>query len=836
MKRMFNVRVASLLVCLLLLSLVLPGFTYAQGSNKETVIEKVKGIQKIDKEVLEIVSDGTSNYTICIPDNPTNVEETAANELKNYIQKATGVELSIVNEKNAGAYTIMIGATKFAKENNVIVKGEEEWIIKGFNHRLVLTGGKTRGVLYSVYHFLEDIVGVRWWSYYEEDVPKLASIKVAEDFESSGTPAFEYRDIYDLHSVNKEDNSLFFVRNRMNGGYVNTEGAFFCNTPAEYGGDLYFAPPKGAHTFNLYFPASEYFVEHPEWYALNPDGVTHDPNGQLCMTNEELKQAFLAKVLKNIEDSYAAADAAGCPRPTYIAIDQNDALGGCQCSKCKASVDVSGASGHLLKFVNWMAGEVAKTYPEIKIKTLAYWFYVDVPKDDTKPADNVVVRLADSNTDILHDLNNPNNSSVKSRISAWSNICTNNNLYIWKYAVNYGINPVFPTMFTYGNDFKEYYNNGVKGVFVENEGSIATDMFDMKEWMMAKLMEDPNQDDVALMESFCHGYYGAAGDKVLEFLRLADTDARNSSMSVQFGTDIYYFNWVSVNTALTGNRLFEEALELVKDDETLSARVRLARSSLDKTIARRFTELKNTAENSGITGFNLNKSESAQRVVDCLNEQLALKCHEAGDHSTHTNYSCVEALKQIAVFEKLAQEVDVESPLPAELEGIPSEAITDFTPEMFRLYTSGQGLSIVKDEGSLVGNAAKITLADVDTASKQYYTITDTLPLLIGIYNPTTGTFGSAIHVGPADIITDKYMLIKLGDTKIPSGAYLYVFESWVVQQDLYSALSGDPNQLYDIYVSMKFEGAAYGGDSSKPDAIYVDRIIVVDKGLIPVV
>lgn len=359
MKRKFNERVSRILVCLLLLTLVLPGFTHAQELFAETINEtdekrtietneEEKGniviegssvaeceesnIATQDKEnsrdksregkLLEIVSEGKSNFIICIPDNPTKVEESAANELKDYIKKATGVELKIVKEKNSSAYALMIGATEFAKENNVIPEGEEDWIIKGFKHKLVLTGGKTRGVLYSVYHFLEDIVGIRWWNPWEEYVPETDEIIVEESFESNGTPSFVYREIYDgLYDVggdgdgvypDVEEPSLFYVRNRMNG--------HFSMTPAEYGGTFAYGPPYHVHSYSHYFPADKYFVDHPEWYSYSIDAGKRIPNGQLCLTNEELLNEFITKVKNSIKISYADADAKGKPRPVMFSI------------------------------------------------------------------------------------------------------------------------------------------------------------------------------------------------------------------------------------------------------------------------------------------------------------------------------------------------------------------------------------------------------------------------------------------------------------------------------------------------------------------------------------
>ena len=59
---------------------------------------------------------------------------------------------------------------------------------------------------------------------------------------------------------------------------------------------------------------------------------------------------------------------------------------------------------------------MAKEYPEMKVETLAYWQYFEVPTDDTVPDENVVIRLASSDIDIMHDLNHPNNVKAKAHL------------------------------------------------------------------------------------------------------------------------------------------------------------------------------------------------------------------------------------------------------------------------------------------------------------------------------------------------------------------------------------------------------------------------------------
>ncbi|MBQ6828596.1 MAG: hypothetical protein IJO46_11340, partial [Thermoguttaceae bacterium] len=50
---------------------------------------------------LVLAENGRSDYAIVLPDAPTPVQQTAANELRSYFAQATGVELPILTEKDA---------------------------------------------------------------------------------------------------------------------------------------------------------------------------------------------------------------------------------------------------------------------------------------------------------------------------------------------------------------------------------------------------------------------------------------------------------------------------------------------------------------------------------------------------------------------------------------------------------------------------------------------------------------------------------------------------------------------------------------------------------------
>lgn len=105
--------------------------------------------------------------TLVVPVERASVERTAEQELVDYVAKATGAKLKVVTEDAVfKGPAIHLGATAFVRTNVVDLAsfGEEEWIVRSVGDDLVIAGGPYRGVLYAAYHFLEDVLGVRWLS------------------------------------------------------------------------------------------------------------------------------------------------------------------------------------------------------------------------------------------------------------------------------------------------------------------------------------------------------------------------------------------------------------------------------------------------------------------------------------------------------------------------------------------------------------------------------------------------------------------------------------------------------------------------------------------------
>jgi len=138
------------------------------------------------------------------------------------------------------------------------------------------------------------------------------------------------------------------------------------------------------HSFNQMIPPEKYFSSHPEWFSLI-DGARRSERSQLCLTNKEMLQESIKNVLEWIQQH---------PEARIISVSQNDWTGWCECDNCRRVEEEEGGvhSGPLLRFVNAVADEIGKKYPDKLIDTLAYW-YTEDPPAKVRPRPNVRIRL-----------------------------------------------------------------------------------------------------------------------------------------------------------------------------------------------------------------------------------------------------------------------------------------------------------------------------------------------------------------------------------------------------------------------------------------------------------
>lgn len=735
--------------------------------------------------------------TVSAPPSPSLPEKTAATDLKHYLDKA-------LPEGFTEPLTFHVGTTAFAKQYGLgpDTLKDDQYVLRRLGNDVILIGGGTRGTLYAVYRFLEDYLGIHWWTPEAESVPVHTEPFELTEFDRTETPVFLSRIIYPDNRSPKTDNGRFAIRNRLNnyGDHPIT---------AEYGGAIRFGRPYMVHTFDWYMPVREYMAKHPEYFSLNSGKrVGGQYAGQLCLSNPAVAEIFIAKIKDYIVQDEEDARRLGIDPPRLYDISQNDNPVMCQCPACQAIVREEGAnSGLIIRFVNQIAAAVKEFRPNCKVSTLAYMM-TELPPQKTKPLENVVIRLCNTADNKTSSVLAPEQEPYRRKIRDWSVI--SNEIYIWEYSVIYGpMQPPYPSEYFVGDLFNFYAAGSVRHLFMEHELPEKADMHALKTWLEARMLENPAADRERLAAIFMDGYYGAAAPYLTQYRELLrDSVRRHHSFLYAFVESTTYLD---LDTVLKSMSLFDQAEQKVADNPELLRRVRRERFNLEQAAVLRYRKLTSewAANGNAPEKFPLNYRELLQRVESQWRENiLALtipKFHP-------------ELLNEMKQF------IDCYAALP-ETVGRPKKfkhwkpGTIDMTVDLAKTFQH----KIVSDPDSEAGFAVFVDLAK--TAKK------GAVPLETGAYSVSRALNLGKGLINPNSIPGPGYNYYHCMTVKPELSAYVYLLWDWRLQFTLDSAAARGEQQEYDVYISAKFSGQPY--KFSSPDApygIFVDRCLLVPR------
>ena len=427
----------------------------------------------------ELAKDGATGWEIVLPNEPTIVEKTAARELSEHLKLVTGADFQTLAENDVpadGRSLVFVGNTAKAPKKDYKF---DEILIKMDGGNLILAGHQKRGCLYAVYSFLQDVVGVRWWTPEDTLIPKKPTLVVADDLLVSYTPRMISREMYHR----KAQPTVFSARMKGNGFL----------TP-EYGGAVRII--NFVHSFYKYLPPEKYFDAHPDWYS-EIDGTRKHQRAQLCLTNEEMTRELTKNVLETLREN---------PDAKIIDVSQNDWHGFCTCEKCKAIDDAEEShAGTLVLVLNRVAEAVEKEFPDVLVESLAYQ-YTRKPPKTIKPRGNVLIRLCTIECSYIQPLDGEQNRKFAADIEDWSKLAKH--LFIWDYTTNYNdyLGP-HPNLRVLLPNVRYFVKHGAVGLFEEGEGD---DFCELKNWLLMRVMWEPNLGGEMLIGEFVRGYYGEA--------------------------------------------------------------------------------------------------------------------------------------------------------------------------------------------------------------------------------------------------------------------------------------------------------------------------------------
>ena len=234
---------------------------------------------------------GKSDYVIVVDPTASDSEKWAAQELQRAIAKIGGVTLPLVSAAEVGEKpALIVGWNRRTQElsdpgTKAPARDDESFVYRNVGKHILIYGGSQRGTMYGVMAFLENELGVRYYTPQVTVTPKREhySFRLLRHAEQPGIRVRNdfYKEAFD---------PIWAAHNRVNGSMGTRE------QPGGVQG--YWA----VHTFYPLLSPAEFFATHPEYFSLIDGKRTHD-RAQLCLTNPDVLDIVTERLKQRMREN-----------------------------------------------------------------------------------------------------------------------------------------------------------------------------------------------------------------------------------------------------------------------------------------------------------------------------------------------------------------------------------------------------------------------------------------------------------------------------------------------------------------------------------------------------
>ena len=487
-----------------------------------------------------------NKYVIVMAQDADSLSQKAADQLQDYWQKVSAKSIHISQSIHHKQTPIFIGSSFLPSAHQASLQKlkEDGFIISIEDDGIFLAGKTSMGNLYAVNTLLEDYLDCILLAPNEAFIPKMEQISFKKAYKAYN-PAFDYRRI--LFPARKDQAYREWYKLEE----LDDWGMF-------------------VHTFRHLIPPEKYYQPHPEYFSLVNGRRLQD--AQLCLSNPQVIELLIENL---------GVEIAKQPDKKYWSVSQNDTYNYCECDSCQALYKKYGSySGAYI----YMSNQIARAFPEKQISTLAYQFTRSAP-ESIKPDSNVNIMFCsiecNRSMPLAKDIRS---ASFVRDLKDWSVLT--HNIFLWDYVVQFKNYltpfPNFPVLQANVQLFKE---NGVDMMFEQGSGGNWSDLSELKQYLLAKLLWDPNLNVDSLAQNFISKYYGDAAPYIQEYYELMNAEMMKNAETERL--DIYGFpmdytdSFLSPTLMLNYMDLMNKAEASVEGDLVCLDRVKRARLPVD---------------------------------------------------------------------------------------------------------------------------------------------------------------------------------------------------------------------------------------------------------------
>ena len=745
-----------------------------------------------------------ADLAVVVPGNATRLEKAAADELASHLGQILGQTVPVTSESTATRRILLNNAAPLPPREFAA----EEWEQIALSaNELAIRGGYPHGLLYGIYDFLENHLGVIWMDEWSTHIPKAKQVSWPADFRRSGQPSFRYRGLYTYRGPDRELRRLFLLRNRQNHFH---DERYNSGVAWDLGVLPAVGAPRACHTF---FNYTEKWGDDMEdcfsWSASAKKrirAINASGPGQICYTNPRTRQAFKKQLREYIEGDRKFYK--GEYLPTIYVLAANDNGAHCQCDSCAEFSRKHNLSGLFLDFLNDIAADIESDYSDISLMSL-FWMNLKEPPVGVLPRRNVRVELAylggeynGEHRDTLRPYLHPSNRESLESIQGWQRLGTP--LGIWDYWCLNADRGRFPAAneLNIVESLRFYHQNHFDFVFAECRDAEFASFLPLRLWLGLRMANDLSLDARREIRRFIAAYFGPAASPMQlyhDFLEQT-TAAVNGSLCdlpLTRRTDLDDTFFTKVFAWL------DEAEKLAADSPEILKRIERERISVDYArLARR-----------------------AQLAPISLEERKAIAARLQANHS----YA-------IRKFEPENRVKSHEDDMALFVQGIIADVpplhgfeqrdvLGDYTwPALARHRNHS-----VFDDPQAAGGKAVGMIGKEGRYPEKREQLVENRGIRCGIYNYSDRKNLLKSELPPEALpLDEQYHWYYLGRATLSAKCFLWMHWTWLSQlqlNELYD--TSGLNNLVDVFVSLKVAGPRYVKNSTASDCYAIDRVVV---------
>ncbi len=502
-----------------------------------------------------LASNGVAHYAIYYGAEESQIVEHAAQELGQWLNEISGASFTVTTDETVSYPKIVIGRNNLLTQ--AVADNMDFAAIEGDGFRILTEGGNVyiagaidRGTLYGVYHLLDVYFGVHWLSPDFTAVPSLDPLTIAS-VDDLQNPSVPYREIFSADT----DDAYFRQHNRLNGSRGGTHREYL-----DY--------PEEINTWSQDGPR-----DGPGFHAII--GEVYHRGGQIDVMNPAVRMQAAAYFLDRVGTDGDA--------PWHSFSQEDRGWDPDEDSQAFADEHGGALSAPIVDMVTDIANRVREVYSEAHLSTSAYQWSFQPPAGMTVP-DYVMIETAPIEADFGYPYTDTvRNPTVNDALDGWVSIAPT--LGVWDYNANFqnylqplpNLDAMFTNIqyFAGLDNFKSYFGEGS----YNTEGA---EFADLRAWVAARLLWNPNQDYHALIDEFCDEYYGPdASPYIKSYIALLHQSLLDSGDRISVKERITA-DYLDLDFILQADQLLAQADAVATGD--YSAHVHEVRMGVDMTI------------------------------------------------------------------------------------------------------------------------------------------------------------------------------------------------------------------------------------------------------------